>query len=171
MTRCVSGFYSCAYSSLPFVNSLRSNRTTEGTASTHKISEASLSHWTGELLTPADCRNMKNIPTLAWVGTDSDCSAIFFSVARWGARGESGLRNCERPPLAYFFKCQFQTGLRAIPYFTINPSSSHKSCQSFAPSHRNTWPLTSRFSFSSVPILAISSSVSGSSVTHFRLLA
>lgn len=59
-TRCVSGFFSCAYLPLPFVNSLRSDRTTEGTASTHKISEASLSHWTGELLTPTDCENMKN---------------------------------------------------------------------------------------------------------------
>lgn len=49
VTRCVSGFFSCAYLPLPFVNSLRSDRTTEGTASTHKISEASLSHWTGEL--------------------------------------------------------------------------------------------------------------------------
>ena len=27
----------------------------------------------------------------------------FLCVARWGARGESGLRNCERPPLAYVF--------------------------------------------------------------------
>jgi len=53
---------------------------------------------------------------------------------------------------------------------TISPSSSHKSCQSFAPSHKNTCPLTSRFPFSRVAIFAISSSVSGSSVIAFKLL-
>ena len=39
-------------------------------------------------------------------------------VARWGARGESGLRNCERPPLASFFKLSnYLTCPRAVPLF------------------------------------------------------
>ena len=53
---------------------------------------------------------------------------------------------------------------------TISPSSSQRSCQSFAPCHKNTCPFTRRFPFSSVTIFAISSSVSGSSVIAFKLL-
>ena len=43
---------------------------------------------------------------------------------------------------------------------TITPSSSHRSCQSLAPGHRNTWPLTRRLLRSSVAMVAISASVS-----------
>ena len=43
---------------------------------------------------------------------------------------------------------------------TITPSSSHRSCQSFAPGQRNTWPLTSRLLRSRVAMVAISASVS-----------
>ena len=53
---------------------------------------------------------------------------------------------------------------------TIFPSSSQRSCQSFAPGQRNTCPFTRRLFLSSVAILAISSSVSGSSVRDFKLL-
>ena len=74
---------------------------------------------------------------------------------------------CSPSGFSYFAKSKGIQG----DYLTMNPSSSHKSCQSFAPSHKNTCPLTSRFPFSRVAIFAISSSVSGSSVTHFRLLA
>ena len=82
-------------------------------------------------------------------------------------RGSFGLRRLrDAPPKGFHF---FQKEIQE-DYLTINPSSSQRSCQSLAPSQRNTCPLTRRFPFSRVPILAISSSVSGSSVTHFRLL-
>lgn len=89
-------------------------------------------------------------------------------VAKEGVlRGSFGLRRLrDAPPKGFHF---FQKEIQE-DYLTINPSSSQRSCQSLAPSQRNTCPLTRRFPFSRVPILAISSSVSGSSVTHFRLL-
>ena len=43
------------------------------------------------------------------------CAAHTGSVARWGARGESGLRNCERPPLAYFLQ-KFSGDIRGLLY-------------------------------------------------------
>ena len=93
------------------------------------------------------------------------------SVAKQGvSEGElrpSQTSRCSPSGFSYFAKSKGIQG----DYLTMNPSSSHKSCQSFAPSHKNTCPLTSRFPFSRVAIFAISSSVSGSSVTHFRLLA
>ena len=65
----------------------------------------------------------------------------------------------------------FSTGGKVMAYFVISPFSSHRSCQSFAPGHRNTCPLTRRLLASSVLILAISSSVSGSpSMVLARLL-
>ncbi len=50
----------------------------------------------------------------------------------------------------------------------IVPSSSHRSCQSFAPGHRNTCPLTSRLFRSSVAMVAISASVSFSVTAALR---
>ena len=68
-----------------------------------------------------------------------------------------------------YFSSIFPT-FHSLSTVTIFPSSSQRSCQSFAPGQRNTCPFTRRLFLSSVAIFAISSSVSGSSVIDFKLL-